>query len=549
VTVVDGINTVNFDPPLDVISGDSIGFAWSFYGSVSYNYSDIVEDNLCYCYGENKAATSGVAAESATVNLKVVPDPNEQNPSEYDVLFRNSYREYAFQAEYCSADCEMIGTGDLVEYQKTDTEIRGIMVDIGSPFPSKSKVKKIQFYAGGVDGDERCGTAGPKCWVGRQIFVGIFRPEDNSTCGKFYIPRLKKVTVVDGLNTYDYPAPDYIDVEAGDCVGWAWLDYGAISFDFADINEADRSENLAYCYGENTGRTSGRARFEDYVTLDVVPDPAAPLDTDSYDYRFRPSYRKYALQAEFCPGSTCLKKADVVFLLDSSGSIDPGYNSYCYYPYYYYNYYYHCYYNYYYHYYYNYYPYYHYCHHHYYGCGEPPHNWLKMLTFVTDTIDRLNIGAEDVQVGVVRFESSATNQIFLNEYYDKVELKNQVSSIEYTSGGTNTHLGIDLMRLEQFDVSHGHRIGVPKIAVIITDGQANDHSAAIASAEDAKAADIQIFCIGVDVDEDDDDDDYAIDELAAMSSYPHQKDVNYWTTMDFDTLQDLVGSISSLFCA
>jgi plastocyanin len=489
VIAVDGINTVNFDPYLEVEAGDAIGFAWSFYGVASYDYADINDDNLCYCYGENEGALSGVAAELATVNLKVIPDPNDPNPTDLALQFRNSYRKYAFQAEYCGSDCEMIGTGDLVEYQKTDTDNRGIMVDIGSPFPNHGRVKKIQFFAGGVDGDERCGTAGPKCWVGREIYVGIFRPKDSSTCGDFYIPRLKKVTVVDGLNTYDYPAPDYIDVEAGDCVGWAWADYGAISFDFADINDADRSENLAYCYGENTDATSGRAKFQGDVSLIVVPGLGDPLIPTNLDYMFRPSYRKYALQAEFC---NCVARADIVFVLDGSGSVGSA-------------------------------------------------NFQIMLDFVEDFIDYFTIGENAVRIGVVQYSSYVESPIYLNSYYDEDDLKAAVASISYMGDMTNTKAGILEMHNVQFTDAHGDRPDADDIAIVMTDGKWNDGGDPQSVINDAQADGIEMFAIGI-------GGNIAENYVQSLSSQPQIEGENYWTTPDFQTLEAIHAKISGEIC-
>jgi hypothetical protein len=196
----------------------------------------------------------------------------------------------------------MIETEDLLEYHETDTLIPDIMVDIGSPFPNHGKVKKIQFcagrrrirrYDGGIGyGDGYCATWYPgKFWpltkTGITLFVGIFKsPKDNSACGGFDTRTLQKVTVVDGVNTVNFPGPNYADVEEGDRVGWT----------------TDSSQNRVYCWpgGENNWQTSDRARFDDSVTLDVVPDPDSPLVRDSHAYKFRPSYKKYALQTEFC---------------------------------------------------------------------------------------------------------------------------------------------------------------------------------------------------------------------------------------------------------
>jgi hypothetical protein len=296
---------------------------------------------------------------------------------------------------------------------------------------------------------------------------------------------------VDGLNTVNFPAPDYIDVEGGDCVGWAWLDYGAISFDFADINIRDRSQNLAYCWGENTGATSGRAKFDGTVALDVVPDPDSPLVRSSHAYKFRPSYRKYALQAEFC---SCVARADIVFVLDGSGSVNFANST----------------------------------------------NFQTMLEFVNNFIDYFEIGADAVRIGVLKFSSNVTNEIFLNDHYDKGELAEAVSKIDYIDGSTHTNDSIHEMRTVQFTTGHGDRYDAEDIAIVITDGVYSPGYDPQTEVDAAQAAKISMYSVGI---------GYITKEyVKSLSSHPQTEGENYWTTTDFDTLEALHSKIASKIC-
>ena len=148
--------------------------------------------------------------------------------------------------------------------------------------------------------------------------------------------------------------------------------------------------------------------------------------------------------------SECRLKADIVFILDSSGSI-----------------------------------------------GEA--NYEIMKDFVQNFTSELIIGPDDTQVGVVIYGNMAETVFDLNN--NMTNLQDQISNIEYLGGGTNTAGGLmEMIRI--FNRSMGARsddFTVLRLAIVITDGRANQGDPVEVAAEHVKLVKPQVlvFAIGV----------------------------------------------------
>merc|ERR1712038_1272728 len=77
-------------------------------------------------------------------------------------------------------------------------------------------------------------------------------------------------------------------------------------------------------------------------------------------------------------------------------------------------------------------------------------NWNKILEFVADIIDQLNIATDGVHVGLVVYSQTARHEFTLNFSTDKTALRTQVLNTAYMGSYTNTSGGIRAMHLEQF---------------------------------------------------------------------------------------------------
>ena len=104
--------------------------------------------------------------------------------------------------------------------------------------------------------------------------------------------------------------------------------------------------------------------------------------------------------------TACNAQADIVFLLDSSGSVGSS-------------------------------------------------NFQKMKGFVRNVANSFNIGPHDVQIGVDTFQSTHKAEFNLNSFNNKQQMVTAISNIRYSSGGTHTGEAIRFLRTNSFTAAHG----------------------------------------------------------------------------------------------
>ncbi|XP_041374199.1 uncharacterized protein LOC121387240 [Gigantopelta aegis] len=186
----------------------------------------------------------------------------------------------------------------------------------------------------------------------------------------------------------------------------------------------------------------------------------------------------------------CDDRADVVVLIDSSGSV--GYES-----------------------------------------------FRKIKDYLRDFVSKLNIGADRTRVGVATFSQFSRAEIYLDSYYDKRDLMNAISGLTYEYGNTNTASGIKLMRSAMFSNRHGDRPDVPNFAMVITDGLSNVNSKnTIPQADMAKKHGVHIFSVGVGT--------FDPWEVDAIATEPHEK--NAFKVASFDNLNEISTRLIDAIC-
>ncbi|XP_062584741.1 matrilin-2-like [Saccostrea cucullata] len=122
-------------------------------------------------------------------------------------------------------------------------------------------------------------------------------------------------------------------------------------------------------------------------------------------------------------------------------------------------------------------------------------NFEKTKEFFKAMVDGFQIGSKAVRIGAVPFSTSVHNSFHLTSFYSKPTLKSRISSIPYDSGSTNTAIAIRYARTTSFG-AYG-RNNVPKLAVIITDGQSDDKSSTLSEAQLLRNNGVIIFSVGV----------------------------------------------------
>ncbi|CAN2389704.1 von Willebrand factor type A domain, partial [Pristimantis euphronides] len=155
---------------------------------------------------------------------------------------------------------------------------------------------------------------------------------------------------------------------------------------------------------------------------------------------------KHDLVRDLCTPEACKEmKADVLFLLDSSASI------------------------------------------------EPP-DFKKMKEFMELFVRQADIGPDKVQVGLIQFSSETKEEFPLNRYGQKAELMDAILSIQQMQQGTMT--GVALQdALPYFSSANGGRPNIKQYLIIITDGESQDEVAEPAAA--IRKYGVDIYAIGV----------------------------------------------------
>ncbi|XP_019643190.1 PREDICTED: matrilin-2-like [Branchiostoma belcheri] len=102
----------------------------------------------------------------------------------------------------------------------------------------------------------------------------------------------------------------------------------------------------------------------------------------------------------------------------------------------------------------------------------------RAKTFISQVVDAFDIAADFTRVGLVQFGSLFREEFALNAYSDKTSLQQAISNIDQIGGGTLIGQVIHYLIGTSFTEAKGARPlseGIPRIAVFITDGAANDN--------------------------------------------------------------------------
>lgn len=96
-------------------------------------------------------------------------------------------------------------------------------------------------------------------------------------------------------------------------------------------------------------------------------------------------------------------------------------------------------------------------------------NFEKILEFVENVVDKMDVSFETTRVGIVRFSFTARVMFSLNTYSNKADLIDRIRSIAYDIGSTNTAEAIDMAHAQVFNEANGARSGVPRVRTYVLD--------------------------------------------------------------------------------
>ena len=125
--------------------------------------------------------------------------------------------------------------------------------------------------------------------------------------------------------------------------------------------------------------------------------------------------------------------------------------------------------------------------------GRP--NFQEVKTFVYNFSRNFLTDMTRNRVGVITFASQATEHIALNNTIEDNELHELIINLPYIGQGTNTALGLELMRQQDWS----NEISVLRLAIVLTDGQSNNKTATLLRAQEVHAHEppIVVYAIGI----------------------------------------------------
>ncbi|XP_067834125.1 matrilin-2-like isoform X2 [Heptranchias perlo] len=166
-------------------------------------------------------------------------------------------------------------------------------------------------------------------------------------------------------------------------------------------------------------------------------------------------------------------------------------------------------------------------------------NFQSVKQFVNNIVDALEIAPNATRVGLVQYATKVRTEFPLRRYSTVNEIKAAVSRTKYIGRGSMTGLPLKQIFKNSFKVAEGARAlseNVPKIAIMFTDGRAQDEVAEWATK--AKQNGINIYAVGV---------GKAIEEeLQQIASFPQDEHLYY--TKDFRTMGEIAEKLKVQIC-
>ena len=120
------------------------------------------------------------------------------------------------------------------------------------------------------------------------------------------------------------------------------------------------------------------------------------------------------------------------------------------------------------------------------------YNFQKMRDFAVNVVNQFTIGPQNTRVGMIVFSTVAMVIFSLDTLDTASEVIWEIQQIPYYGGGTNTSGALDLL-VKEFSIG---RQGLPKIAMVITDGISNNPNETILSAQKVHKSNIITYAVG-----------------------------------------------------
>lgn len=166
-------------------------------------------------------------------------------------------------------------------------------------------------------------------------------------------------------------------------------------------------------------------------------------------------------------------------------------------------------------------------------------DYARVKEFLVGILRFLDVGPDATRVGLLQYASTVKSEFSLGTFGSKAEVERAVLGMRRLSTGTMTGLALQYALNIAFSEAEGARplrAGVPRVLMIVTDGRPQDSVAEVAAR--ARNAGILIFAIGVgQVD---------LGTLKAMGSLPHRDHV--FLVANFSQIESLLSVFQKKLC-
>ena len=169
-------------------------------------------------------------------------------------------------------------------------------------------------------------------------------------------------------------------------------------------------------------------------------------------------------------------------------------------------------------------------------------NFQKIRNFVDAIVNGLEIGPTRTQVGVIVFSSNVQMNFSINKYPNREQLTSAISRIPYYGQQTHTAEALYLLMNEGFADARPKIEGVPRIAIVVTDGQSNGPRSIVDAAKALKQVEtITTYAVGIG--------NANVEELKTIASVRNGENlVRYINSFDLAELERLQEDLNAQAC-
>ena len=162
-----------------------------------------------------------------------------------------------------------------------------------------------------------------------------------------------------------------------------------------------------------------------------------------------------------------------------------------------------------------------------------------MKTYIVNMLSDFTIGSDDTRVGVITYSAGASIAIPLGYYDSYSQLSSAITNIIYDDG-RYTYTNLALNRLITAFATARVDEGIPRVAIVFTDGRSTNAAATVQAAQRVHNAGIYVYSFGIGR--------VSNTELAAIAS-SGQNNVFYVSSFSASNFQGVLKQLQVSTCA